>query len=202
MNLQNQIEKKSTQIRQAEIIQAALVVIGKTGVSGMTISGVAQAAGMSEANIYRHFRSKLDVVRSVVEFIGSQIAGRAAQLAASSGSPLDKLEHVLMSHVAMIAKNPGIPRVLFSDGGIATGGKIAQFMSGRIELFQTTLTGLLEAAKAEKQIRDNVEPRETAITIMGMVQFSVLRWIANQANGNLVDDVGLLWKNLRNLIVR
>ena len=202
MKSQNVLEKKATQVRQAEIVQAALGVIGRLGVSGLTIHEVALAAGMSEANIYRHFRNKQDVVKSVVEFIGSQVISRASQLAAGSGKPLDKLDKVIFAHTEMIAKNPGIPRLLFSDGGIATGGRIAQIMSSRIESFQTTLTGLLEAAVAEGAVREGIKARETAITIMGMIQFSVLRWIGNQAEGRLVDEVMQLWENFRKLLLK
>ncbi|WP_277057579.1 TetR/AcrR family transcriptional regulator [Trichlorobacter lovleyi] len=202
MKSQNVLEKKATHVRQAEIVQAALGVIGRLGASGLTIHEVALAAGMCEANIYRHFRNKQEVVKAVVEFIGSQVTNRAAQLAGSSGKPLDKLEKVILAHSEMIAKNPGIPRLLFSDGGIATGGKIAQIMVSRIESFQATLTGLLEAAIAEGTVRQGIGARETIVTIMGMIQFSVLRWIGNQAEGRLTDDVALLWGNFRKLLER
>lgn len=202
MKSQNLLEKKATQVRQAEIVQAALGVIGKLGVSGLTIHEVALTAGMCEANIYRHFRNKQDVIRAVVEFIGSQVTSRAAQLAGSSGKPLDKLEKVILAHSEMISRNPGIPRLLFSDGGIATGGKIAQIMNSRIESFQNILTGLIEAAVAEGTVRDGVGSRETAVTIMGILQFSVLRWIGNQAEGRLIDEVALLWGNFRKLLER
>ena len=202
MKSQNVLEKKATHVRQAEIVQAALGVIGRLGASGLTIHEVASAAGMSEANIYRHFRNKQDVVKAVVEHIGSQVMSRAAQLAASSGKPMEKLEKVILAHTEMIARNPGIPRLLFSDGGIATGGRIAQLMSSRIESFQTTLTGLLEAAVAEGVMREGIQARETAITIMGMIQFCVLRWIGNQTEGKLVDEVALLWGNFRQLLFK
>ena len=202
MKSQNVLEKKATHVRQAEIVQAALGVIGRLGASGLTIHEVASAAGMSEANIYRHFRNKQDVVKALVEHIGSQVMSRAAQLAASSGKPMEKLEKVILAHTEMIARNPGIPRLLFSDGGIATGGRIAQLMSSRIESFQTTLTGLLEAAVAEGVMREGIQARETAITIMGMIQFCVLRWIGNQTEGKLVDEVALLWGNFRQLLLK
>ncbi len=202
MKSQNVLEKKATQVRQAEIVQAALGVIGRLGASGLTIHEVALTAGMCEANIYRHFRNKQEVVKAVVEFIGSQVTSRAAQLPGSSGKPLDKLEKVILAHSEMIAKNPGIPRLLFSDGGIATGGKIAQIMNSRIEGFQATLAGLLEAAVAEGTVRDGIGPRETAVTIMGMIQFCVLRWIGNQAEGRLTDEVAQLWANFRKLLER
>lgn len=202
MKSQNAVEKKATQVRQIEIVLAALDVIGRLGACGLTIHEVASAAGMSEANIYRHFRNKQDVIKAVVEHIGSQVMSRAAQLAASSGKPMEKLEKVIRAHADMIAQNPGIPRLLFSDGGIATGGRIAQIMSSRIESFQTTLTGLLEAAVAEGAVREGIQARETAITIMGMIQFSVLRWIGNQAEGKLVDEVMQLWENFRKLLLK
>jgi len=202
MKSQNVLEKKTTQVRQAEIVQAALGVIGRMGVSGLTIHEVALAAAMSEANIYRHFRNKQDVIRAVVEFIGGQVTSRAAQLAASSGKPMDKLEKVILAHTEMIAKNPGIPRLLFSDGGIVTGGKIAQIMNNRIESFLATLTGLIEAAEAEGALHEGIAARETAATILSIIQFSVVRWIGNQAEGKLLDEVALLWGNFRRLLER
>jgi AcrR family transcriptional regulator len=202
MKSQNVQEKKTTQVRQAEIVQAALDVIGRLGVNGLTIHEVALAAGMCEANIYRHFRNKQDVVKAVVESIGSQVTSRAAQLAGSSGKPLDKLEKVILAHTEMIAKNPGIPRLLFSDGGMVTGGKIAQIMNSRIEGFLATLAGLIEAAIAEGALREGVSARETATTIVGIIQFCVLRWIGSQAEGRLVDEVAALWGNFRRLLER
>ncbi len=204
VNMKSQIvqEKKTTQVRQAEIVQAALDVIGRLGVNGLTIHEVALAATMSEANIYRHFKNKQDVIRAVVEFIGSQVTSRAALLAASSGPPLDKLDKIIVAHVTMISQNPGIPRLLFSDGGMVTGGKIAQVMSNRIEGFLSTVTGLIEAGIAEGKLQEGIGARETATTILGMIQFCVLRWIGNQAEGRLVDDVALLWGNFRRLLVK
>lgn len=202
MKSQNVSEKKTTQVRQVEIVQAALGVIGRLGVAGLTIHEVALAAGMCEANIYRHFKNKQDVIRAVVEHIGGEVTSRAALLAASSGPPLEKLEKIIMAHTGMIAKHPGIPRLLFSDGGMATGGRIAQIMTSRIDGFLATLTGLIEAAKAEGTLRDGIGARETATTILGLIQFCVLRWIGNQAEGKLVDDVVVLWENLRKMLVK
>lgn len=189
-------------MRQAEIVQAALGVIGRLGVTGLTIHEVALAANMSEANIYRHFKNKQDVIRAVVEFIGTQVTSRAALLAASSGPPLEKLDKIILAHTTMISQNPGIPRLLFSDGGMVTGGKIAQVMSNRIEGFLATLTGLIEAGIAEGKLQEGVRARETATTILGLIQFCVLRWIGNQAEGKLVEDVSELWSNLRRLLIK
>lgn len=189
-------------MRQAEIVQAALGVIGRLGGSGLTIHEVAKAAGMCEANIYRHFRNKQEVIKAVVEQIGTQVTSRASLLAASSGPPLDKLEKIIMAHTEMIAKNPGIPRLLFSDGGMITGGRIAEIMNIRIEGFLSTLTGLIEAAMAEGTIREGIGASETATTVLGIIQFSVVRWTGNQAEGNLLNEVSGLWSNFKLLIKR
>lgn len=202
MKSQNLHEKKTTHVRKAEIVQAALGVIGRLGVTGLTIHEVALAANMSEANIYRHFKNKQDVIRAAVEFIGTQVTSRAAILAASSGLPLEKLDKIILAHTTMISQNPGIPRLLFSDGGMVTGGKIAQVMSNRIEGFLATLTGLIEAGIAEGKLQEGVRARETATTILGLIQFCVLRWIGNQAEGKLVEDVSELWSNLRRLLIK
>ncbi|MEI7817676.1 MAG: TetR/AcrR family transcriptional regulator, partial [Desulfuromonadales bacterium] len=109
------MEKKSTRVRKEEIIQAALDVVGKKGVRALTICSIADSAGMSEANIYRHFDGKDAILLALADFVGSSVMGAAATTAAGSRTPLDKLETIFFSHIKFIAEYPGVPRFAFSD---------------------------------------------------------------------------------------
>lgn len=81
------LPKKSTRVRKEEIVQAALEVIGKKGVRALTIAAIAESAGMSEANVYRHFGGKDEIFSALADFIGSEVMGKAATIAAEAGSP-------------------------------------------------------------------------------------------------------------------
>ena len=194
------LEKKSTRIRKEEIIQAALEVIGSKGVRALTIAAIAESAGMSEANIYRHFSGKNEIFSALADFIGRSVMGNAATIAAGSRKPLEKLESIFFSHIAIIAEHPAIPRFIFSEDVLLGHPLLAKTLTARIGNYVETLMGVIAAGIHEGELRQEGSPRETALTMLGMIQFTALR----QTIGGLNYDIDLegkkLWVNFLNLI--
>ncbi len=193
------LEKKSTRIRKEEIIQATLEVVGSKGVRALTIAAIADSAGMSEANIYRHFSGKDEIYSGLAEFIGNAVMGKAATIAGGSRKPLEKLETIFFSHVDLISEHPGIPRFVFSDDIHLGHRKIADTLALRIGNYIETITGVIAAGIAEGELRPGLSPRETALTLLGMIQFTALRWTLNNAAFDLRAETEKLWYNFLTL---
>ena len=194
------LEKKSTHVRKEEIVQAALEVVGRKGVRALTISAIARSAGMCEANIYRHFRGKNEIFAALAEFIGSEVMGNAAAIAGGSRKPLEKLENIFFSHIARIAEHPGIPRFVFSDDIHLEHRNIADSLALRIGNYIETITGVIAAGVAEGELKAGLLPRETALTLLGMIQFTALRWTISNASFEIQPEAEKLWQNFINLI--
>ena len=194
------MEKRSTKVRKEEIIQAALVVVGGKGVRALTISAIAASAGMSEANIYRHFGGKNEIFAALAEFIGSAVMGKAAAIAGGSRKPLEKLETIFFSHISLIADHPGIPRFVFSDD-IHLGEKnVTEILALRIGNYIETITGIIAAGVAEGEFKPGLSPRETALTLLGMIQFTALRWTISHASFEMRPEAEKLWRNFLILV--
>jgi AcrR family transcriptional regulator len=194
------LEKKSTRIRKEEIVRAALEVVGRKGVRALTIAAIADIAGMSEANIYRHFSGKDGIFSALADFIGSSVMGNAATIAAGSRSPLEKLETIFFSHIKIIAEHPGVPRFIFSEDILLGHPDLAKSLTSRIGNYVETVSGVIAAGIHEGELKQEILPRETALTMLGMIQFTVLR----QTIGGLSCDINIeskkLWANFLNLI--
>ena len=52
--------------RQKEIIEAAISLIAKSGIEGLTTKALAAAVGISEPALYRHFSNKAEIVQAVI----------------------------------------------------------------------------------------------------------------------------------------
>jgi len=195
------LAKKSTRVRKEEIIQAALEVIGSKGVRALTIAAIATSAGMSEANIYRHFSGKDQIFAALAEFIGTSVMGKAAAIAGSSRKPLEKLHTIFFSHISLIVENPGIPRFVFSDDIHLGHRGIADNLAQRIGNYIETITGIIAAGIAEGEIKPGISPRETALTLLGMIQFTALRWTMSAGSFEIQPEAEKLWENFC-LIVR
>jgi len=194
------LEKKSTRVRKEEIIQAALEVVGKNGVRALTIAAIAASAGMSEANIYRHFSGKDDIYSAVAEFIGSSVMSNASAIAGGSRKPLEKLDTIYFSHVALIIEHPGIPRFVFSDDIHLGQRNLADTLAQRIGNYIETITGVIAAGIAEGDLKPGLSPRETALTLLGMIQFTALRWTISSESFEIRQEAETLWQNFKELV--
>jgi AcrR family transcriptional regulator len=155
---------------------------------------------MSEANIYRHFSGKEGIYSALAEFIGSEIMGKAAAIAGGSGKPLEKLKTIFFSHIALITEHPGIPRFVFSDDVHLGHRNIADRLALRIGNYIETITGIIAAGIAEGELRPGLSPRETALTLLGMIQFTALRWTISNASFELQPEAEKLWINFLSLV--
>lgn len=194
--------KKSTQIRREEIVQAAVQVIGEKGVHGLTITEIAGRAGMSDANIYRHFRGKQEILAALGDFIDERVMGKAAEIAAGKENALARLAAIFRGHTALIAANPGLPRFMFSEEIHLGDRELAAAMAGRMAGYIDTLSSLIASGIDVGELQPDLSPRETAITLLGMLQLTALRWSITQGAFNLEAEAARLWENFVRLIRR
>lgn len=193
-------EKKSSPIRKDEIIRAALKVIGRKGVGALTTVAIAEEAGMSEANLYRHFSGKEDIYFSLAEFIGSAIMGKAEEIAAGNLSPWEKLETIFFSHIHQIEEHPGIPRFIFSEDICIQHQKLAKKISIRLKNYVDTFSGVIEAGISDGIFRQSLSPRETALTLLGMIQSTALRWSLTGKSFDLEAEAQKIWRNFSSMV--
>jgi AcrR family transcriptional regulator len=195
------LEKKSTRIRKEEIVQAALEVVGSKGLRSLTIASIADVAGMSEANIYRHFGGKDEIFSALADFIGNSVMGNAATIAASSRKPLEKLETIFFSHIKIIAQHPGIPRFIFSEEVLLGQPDVAHTLKIRIGNYVETVSGVVAAGVTEGEMKQGIAPRETAVTMLGMIQFTAIRHTIGGLNGDIEAEGRKLWANFLTMII-
>ncbi len=194
------IEKKSTHIRKEEIVQAAFKVLGEGGARALTIAAIAKTAGMSEANIYRHFKGKDDICYALADFIGAAVMGKAATIAAGSRRPLEKLETIFFSHMALIEEHPGMPRLIFSEDIRLGNKKLGEKISVRLRGYVETLAGIIAAGIDEGDFRRGLSPRQTALTFLGLIQSTALRWTIGSEPFDIRVEARKLWSNFMQLV--
>ncbi len=194
------IQKKSTDIRKQEIVQAALKVIGNRGIKALTIAVIAETAGMCETNIYRHFGSKDDIYFALADFISTVVMGKSSIIAAGSRKPIAKLETIYFSHFKLIAEHPGLPRFIFSEDIRLSNQKLAEHISFHLKNYVETMTGIIAAGIDEGNFRDDISPKETALTLLGIIQSTAFRWTNDQASFEIAREAEKLWLNFITLI--
>ena len=101
--------------RQNQIIEETIKLIHTKGIQGLTIKNISQAIGLTEAAIYRHFKSKDDILSTMLDDFREKLDSKSQPILNSNLTALNKLKTMLNQLIEMFSSNPYIVSVIFSD---------------------------------------------------------------------------------------
>jgi len=107
--------KKSTEVRQEQIKKAVLEIISTEGLHNLSTRNLAKKVGISDGAIFRHFKTKRDIILGIMEDVKSGLMTELRQVALSEENSDKKLFKFLCTHVKYLIKNKGITILLFSE---------------------------------------------------------------------------------------
>ena len=175
-------QKAKTEARQEQIIEAALELIGAEGVNALSIAGIAERVGIVPSALYRHFKSKDDVLDAVLKSLKTRLLGNVSIVRKETPGALPRLKSLLMRHARMLSENRAIPLVVFSDG-IYTGhperkAKVAAIITSYLSKIQK----IVEEGIQDGSIRENVVSTTASVMFLGLILPAAV--ILNVSEGN------------------
>lgn len=109
------MKRKSTEVRQKQIKKAVLEIISKEGLENLSTRNLAKKVGITEGAIFRHFKTKRDIILGIMEDVKFGLMAELRQVALSEENSDKKLFKFLCTHVKYLIKNKGITILLFSE---------------------------------------------------------------------------------------
>lgn len=161
--------------RQEEIVRVAIGLAAKHGVETVTTQDMADAMGLTQGAIFRHFPTKDEIWLAAIQWIRGQLMRTLEAAAARSDDPLAALENMFIAHVSFVAKHPAIPRIVFSDHFLRRDTRLKQLIQEIVTGYEARIAGLLGRAKASGQARPDLDEGSAATLFIGMIQGLVLQ---------------------------
>jgi len=165
----------STEERQSEIIRVAVDLAADKGVDSVTTQDMADAMHLTQGAIFRHFATKDDIWVAVIEWVRGRLMKVLDKAAADATDPLDAIERMFSAHITFVSKHPAIPRLLFSELLHKKNSKLRQLIEGIISGYEAKISGLLEAAKSQSLVPDDLDSQSAAVLYIGMIQGLVMQ---------------------------
>lgn len=162
--------RRSTEQRQDEIVRAAVELAAEQGMDNVTTHDIADAVGLTQGAIFRHFPTKETIWIAVVHWVRERLLSAVDRAIAQASDPLDALQRVFAAHIAFAEKNPAMPRLL-----MATSPQLKRLMQELLAGYEAKLEDLLVAAKAAALVRPDLDERGAASLMIALVQGLVLR---------------------------
>jgi AcrR family transcriptional regulator len=175
-------QKTETEVRQEQIVTAALELIGAQGVNALSIAGIAERVGIVPSALYRHFKCKDDVLDAVLDLLKARLLSNVTQVRKETPGALPRLKSLLMRHARMLSENRAIPLVVFSDGIYAgrpeRKAKVAAIITGYLSKIQH----IVEEGIQDGSIRKDVVPVTASVMFLGMILPAAVLWNVSEGN--------------------
>ena len=167
--------RRRTKIRRQQIVNIIRNIISSKGIEHVTISEIAARIGTSKTAIYRHFKSKRDILSLLIDNIEETLM-EALDKAMVSEDPVQNLKNVLLAHLTYARERRETSFIVimgamqFSD--IIIRKKISLLIQKYLQKIEKILTSAIKLGSVKKDIN----PRISAIAFLGLIQSTVTVW--------------------------
>ena len=168
--------RKPADERKAEIVAAMLRLADELGPDRLTTQTVADAVGLTQPAIFRHFPTKQALWHAVAEAISDQLTNAWANVLASSSDPRDRIEGLVLVQLRQIEAMPAIPSILFSRELQAENDELRQSVLALMTKLVTTLTDELGKSQKAGAFRSDLAAKDGAYLLVSLVQGLAIRW--------------------------
>lgn len=184
---------QNTTIRQRQITDAARKVIIKHGSEHATVRKIAKEVGISEAAVYRHFKSKRDILSLLVDHIGDSLVGDIERVRGSGHGSLGVIDSLLRSHFSAVEQKRGVSFQVIAEI-ISLGDKrLNRKASDAINEYINCLKSLLSEGVKAGEVKGDVELEAAATILFGMMQGLVNIWVLSNHSFDLEQKYAPLW---------
>jgi AcrR family transcriptional regulator len=162
--------------RETSILEAAKKVFLAKGLLAATIDDIATEAELGKGTLYRHYRSKEDIMLAISEQAISELYVLYTKAAAGNDSGLAKMLRMMRSYYSFVLANPAyFGFIAFFESPLPTtnAGIVYETANAIYGLFQT----VIQQGMSDGSIRTDLKPELMANSLWastyGLMQFIV-----------------------------
>lgn len=190
VHLQEEPVKKSVffqtpESRKGDIITAALKIIDGSGIKGLTVARLAQEVGFVESALYRHFKSKRDLIAFILDNTLEEARSHFEEVEENLADVLEALKKLLYLHLNFLEQYPGIFKIIYSDeihlGDEELLGKLDLLTSGIINFIKK----IIQKGKEQRKLKANLDLTIGAIHFLGLIYTAFSYWTIKKRKGSL-----------------
>lgn len=183
----------SSEERRGQIVEAALHLLATVPIDQLTTRMVAKSVGVSQPALFRHFRSRDEILAAVVEHTRSALEELASPvLDAGTRSTAAAIELLLRGLFEYITSSPGVPRLLFYNATSVEAARYHAPLKHLIAMQKALIAELLRQGQARGEFASQLDPARAADLLVALIQGKLLQWLLASPRGLLNDDASTI----------
>ncbi len=185
-------KRQSTSLRRKQIVETLRKIIIKHGSEHVTVRKLAQEIGVSEGAIYRHFKSKREILLFLVDDIEENLVG-GIEKAYPIKNPLEFLREFSQNLLSSGEQRRGVSFLVIAEIISLGDKKLNQKISVVLNTFLDRIKQILVEGIKAGEIRESIDADMAATAFFGMLQGVVTVWALNGFPSTLEIENASIW---------
>ena len=180
------------------LILTTIEAISEQGLQGLTTREVAKRQGISESTIFKHYKSKNELILAVLDYFSQYDQAIIESLGLKDLEPLVAITYFVEAYVTYYENYPEITSLILSYEELMHEAELSEQVYTIFSQRFNAICSLIDDAKRHNMISGAVETMCLADLIIGMERVVILRWRLNQYNFSLKNQTLLTLNSLLN----
>ena len=174
--------------RQTEIMEAALNLISKKGIQGLTLKNISKKIGISEPAIYRHFASKTEILLAILNNFKEMAVMLSNIMKGYEAPASEKIGFLFFKMLELFTESPSIVSVIFSEEIFKNETVLKARILEVLNLHAQTIENIISKGQEENNVRNDIDAKTLALIAMGSFRLLVKKWALNNHDFNLAEE--------------
>lgn len=152
----------------------------------ITVARLAQEVGVTDAAIYRHYRSKEDIFQALMDYMETNFLGTLNTVQQESPNTRLRLERLFSRYMDFFGGHPGLVRLFLGHGGTEATG-----LTGRMQMLHSKIRSqvaqILRHGEAQAMLSPNVTPELGAELFYGLLAGAAMAHVYSLPQLDVID---------------
>lgn len=163
-------KRKPTETRKREIVATAQNFMIQRGGYAITLKNIAHLNGISEAAVYRHFKSKRAILAAIIDDVEIKMMEAFDQAVAHDDDPIKKLKDIMKTHLIFTEKRKGGLFVITSECIHLNDDILRKKILKVVDNYTNRIGGMLEEAQSRGLVHPEMGTKEASLMYYGLIQ--------------------------------
>ena len=180
--------------RQQEIVDVSISLIADKGIQSLTMKNIAQAIGISEPAIYRHFKNKFEILMTLLDSFEVIAFNVLNSEDIKKLRPLDKIEFFLLDRYKRCMENPKLAKLMFAEENFQDDERLAKKVLSIMHSHKAEMHKVISTGQNLGEIRNDIDTISLFRIIFGPMRLLIKQWGLSSCRFNLVEEGKKLWE--------
>ena len=183
--------------RRQQILETLALELETNPGSRITTAALADAVGVSEAALYRHFASKAKMFEALIDFAEESIFGLINKILEQEKDADVRCDRIAKLLLVFAERNPGITRVLLGDALVGENERLRVRVAKFFDRVETQIKQILREANLSNKTRAAIGIDVAANQVMVLIEGRMSQFARSNFERKPTADLDELWGALR-----